>query len=164
MSDATRRLALVDGSDRAAAFAVISDAVWAVTMVDAAMVRYHLDIYDRTLDGEGLAQRQLIEESLAGLRFVRNQLQDDVVPEALVGPAGSDGAGGQATVSDWIWKSVTEPQLPRRRPRASTWEVTRYSAYQSRLAGHRVGQVFERSEAFLHCTAAETTVITDLLA
>jgi hypothetical protein len=56
MRGATRQLALVSGSDRAAAFAAISDAVWAVTIVDAAMVRYYHDVYDRVLAAETSAE------------------------------------------------------------------------------------------------------------
>jgi len=160
--DATRRLAFVDQSDRAAALAAVGDAVWAVTMVDAAMVRYHLDAYDRVLGDGTAAERRLIEESLAGLRFVRNQIHDDAVLAQFVEPSGSGGATGQAGVLGWTWKSVTSPPLARRRPRARAWEAARYRAYQARLAGHSLGDVFERAGAFLHRTAAEATVITDL--
>lgn len=164
MRDAIRRLALASGSDQETAFATISDAVWAVTIVDAAMVRYHPDVYDRVLDGETPAQHQLIEESLAGLRFVRNQMRDQAVLAEFVQPAGVVDPAGPAGVLHWTWRSVTGPQLPRRLPRARTWQAARHRAYQMQLAGHPVGEVFERAEAFLRRTAAEATTaaITDL--
>jgi hypothetical protein len=162
MREVVGRLAVLGGSDRAAVFAAVSDAVWAVTMVDAAMVRYHVDVYDRVLAAEPSAERQLIEESLAGLRFVRNQIRDEAVLATFVEPGGSGGAAGHAGARGWIWKSVTEPRLPRRRPRARTWEAARCRAYQTRLAGDSVGEVFERAEAFLQRTAEQARVNSDI--
>jgi hypothetical protein len=162
MRGAIRRLALLSGSDQAAAFEAVSDAVWAVTIVDAAMVRYHLDVYDRVLDAETSAECQLIEESLAGLRFVRNQLYDEVVLAEFVESGGSQHVAGRDGVQGWTWKSVAGPLLARRGPRGRAWETARYRAYQARLAGCCVGEVFERAEAFLHRTAAEASVVSDL--
>ena len=162
MRDAIRRLALASGSDQATVFAAVGDAVWAVTIVDAAMVRYHPDVYDRVLDGETSAQRQLIEESLAGLRFVRNQMTDHTVLVKFVEPADAGNATDPAGVLGWTWRSVTGPQPKRNRPSARTWQAARHRAYQLRLAGHAVGEVFELAEAFLERTSAEATMITDL--
>ena len=69
MSDATDRLLRVRAWNRPRAFAVISEAVWWVTIVDATLVRHHPDAYDAVMTGQAPAQRQLIEETLAGLRF-----------------------------------------------------------------------------------------------
>ena len=41
MSDTTERLARVNAGDRPQAFALIGEAVWWVTIVDATLVRYH---------------------------------------------------------------------------------------------------------------------------
>jgi hypothetical protein len=60
-------------ADRPRAFAVISEAVWWVTMVDATLVRHDPGAYDGVLAGQTPAQRQLVEGTLSGLRFVQNQ-------------------------------------------------------------------------------------------
>ena len=52
MRDTTSRLLRAGGWDRADGFAVISEAVWWVTMVDATLVRYHPDIYGGLLAGQ----------------------------------------------------------------------------------------------------------------
>jgi hypothetical protein len=152
IGDVRRRLAMLSGSDRTSAFAAVSEAVWAVTIVDAAMVRYHRDAYDGVL-AETPMERRLIEESLAGLRFVRNRIPDETAVADFVEP----GAAGEYGVMGWTWRSVARPELTRRSPAARAWEVARYRAYQARLAGRTVGEVFERAEAFLKRTAAHAT-------
>lgn len=162
MRGATRRLTSLGRSDRTSAIAAVSDAVWAVTIVDAAMLRYHPDVYERVLAAESSADRQLIEQSMAGLRFVRNQIRDDTALAEFVGPDSAEDAAGHAGARTWIWKSVTRPPLARHRPRARAWETARYRAYQARLAGHPVPEVFERAEAFLVRTSAAATAVTDI--
>lgn len=161
MRSAARRLTLLGRSDRMTALAAVSDAVWAVTIVDAAMVRYHPDVYERVLDAESPAGRLLIEQSMAGLRFVRNQIHDEAVLAEFVEPGSEEHAAGQMGAGGWTWKSVISPPLVRHRPRARAWETARYRAYQARLAGHPVGEVFERAEEFLVRTSAAATVTTD---
>ena len=112
MGDARRRLAMLSGSDRTSAFAAVSEAVWAVTIVDAAMVRYHPDAYDGVLADETPLERRLIEESLAGLRFVRNWIPDEASVADFVEP----GASGEHGVMGWTWRSVARPALTRRSP------------------------------------------------
>jgi len=51
MRETIDRLLRARGWDRPHAFAVISEAVWWVTMVDATLVRYHPDAYDGVLAG-----------------------------------------------------------------------------------------------------------------
>ena len=46
MRDTIDRLLRAKGWDQPHAFAIISEAVWWVTMVDATLVRYHPDAYD----------------------------------------------------------------------------------------------------------------------
>ena len=77
MSDATRRLSRVTAWNQARAFAVISEAVWWVTIVDATLVRHHLEAYDAVIAGQAPAERELVEGTLAGLRFVRNRIGDE---------------------------------------------------------------------------------------
>jgi hypothetical protein len=153
LGDARRRLAASSGSDRTSAFTAVSEAVWAVTIVDAAMVRYHPDAYDGVLADEAPTDRRLIEESLAGLRFVRNSIPDEAAVEDFVEP----GDAGESCVMGWTWRCVAGPALSERPPGARAWETARYRAYQTRLAGRPVGEVFERAADFLGRTAAQAT-------
>lgn len=158
MRDAIRRLIVAGGADQATAFVLVSDAVWAVTIVDAAMVRYHPNVYDRVLGSATSTERRLIEESLAGLRYVRNQMRDPAAFAKFVDLANAEDAAGRAAASVWTWRSVTGRPQAHRLPPAETWQETRYGAYAVRLAGHAVGEVFERAQAFLDRTAAEAVV------
>jgi hypothetical protein len=163
MRDATGRLAQVTGRHRPRAFAAISEAVWWVTIVDATLVRYHPDTYDAVLAGYPPPERRLIEETLGGLRFVRNRMGLYLDPVDFVQPAGHAGPGdapgapgaGDGCVMAWTWKPVPELVLPSLPPRGQAWEMARYRSYQALLAGHTVGETFERSAAFLRLAAAE---------
>src|SRR6202042_3455938 len=66
MRDTTDRLGKVRASDRAQAFAVIGEAVWWVTIVDATLVRYYPDEYDTALAGLPGGQRRVEEATLRG--------------------------------------------------------------------------------------------------
>src|ERR1700739_3711538 len=101
MSDAVARLPRVAGLDRPRAFAVVSEAVWWVTIVDANLVRYHPDVYDGELASRPHAERQLIEETLAGLRFVRNQVGNDIDRGYFIKPGAAASDSGRAP--DWTW-------------------------------------------------------------
>ena len=57
------------------AFTVISEMVWWVTIVDGTLVRYHPETYDTLMVDQGPAGRQVVEGTLAGLRFVRNRIR-----------------------------------------------------------------------------------------
>jgi anti-sigma B factor antagonist len=74
MSEATGRLAGMSVQDRPRALAVAGEAVWWITMVDATLVRHHPEIWEAALVARGLAERRLIDGTLAGLRFVRNRI------------------------------------------------------------------------------------------
>jgi hypothetical protein len=65
-------------------------------------------------------------------------------------------------VMGWTWKSVAAPALSGRLPRAREWEMARYRAYEARLAGRSVGDVFARAEAFLRRVAEQARVSTDM--
>ena len=154
MGDTTDRLPRVRASDRPRALAVIGEAVWWVTIVDATLVRHHAGAYDAAMAGQAPAQRQLVEETLAGLRFVRNQIgaQADIGEFIEPGEA-SPGAGG-GPVTGWRWKPVPEPALASLPRRGQMWEMTRYQAYQARLAAHTIGEVFGPAAGFLKLAAA----------
>ena len=142
MRETTGRLLRMTARDRSRGFAVISEAVWWVTIVDGTLVRYHPDTYDGVLDGLPRARRRAIEETLGGLRFVRNRMGHHLDPDDLVQPV-----GGRITA--WTWKPVPKPALASLPPRGQAWEMTRYRAYQAQLADRAVGSTFARAVAFL---------------
>ncbi len=54
MRETTGRLLQAGGLDRASGYAVISEAVWWVTMVDATLMRHHPDIYTGAAFPDGM--------------------------------------------------------------------------------------------------------------
>ena len=157
MRDATGRLARVTGRDRQRAFAAISEAMWWVTIVDATLVRYHPDTYDEVMAGQPGAERRLIEGTLSGLRFVRNRMGQHLDPADFVQPADGGSGPGDGGIKAWTWKSVPRPALAPLQPRGQVWEMTRYRAYEAQLAGHTVGETFDRAAAFLLVAAEAAT-------
>ena len=159
MSDTTERLPRVRAADRPRAFAVIGEAVWWVTIVDATLVRHHPDVYDSVLAGQAPAQRQLVEETLTGLRFVRNQIGDEADIGEFIEPGKAGPGPGEGRITGWTWKPVPEPALASLSPRGQAWEMTRYRAYQAQLAGHTIGETVGRAAEFLKLAAANATSI-----
>jgi hypothetical protein len=157
MRDATARLTKVRASDRARAFAVISEAVWWVTIVDGTLVRYHPETYDAVLAGQGPAERKLLEETLAGLRFVRNRMGLQIDHVDFVQLARSDESAGGVAVTAWRWTSVPRPRLTELPPRGQEWETSRYRAYQSHLAGRTMAETLGRVSAFLQLAAEKAS-------
>jgi hypothetical protein len=161
MNDTTERLPRVRAWDRPRAFAVIGEAVWWVTIVDATLVRHHPEAYDAVMAGQTAAERALIEGTLAGLRFVRNRMGHEVDHVDFVHPRASRPGAGDGRITAWTWEWVPEPALASLPPRGQAWEMTRYRAYQAQLAGHTIGETFARAAAFLKLTAAHAPPITD---
>jgi hypothetical protein len=158
MSDTTDRLTRVRAADRPRAFMVISEAVWWVTMVDATLVRHHPDAYDGVMAGQNPAQRQLVEETLAGLRFVRNRIGDEAdLAEFIESGHGPE----RGRITGWRWRSVPEPALASLPLRGQAWETMRYRAFQAQLAGHTIGETFGRAAEFLKLAAANAPSVTD---
>jgi hypothetical protein len=159
MGDATARLTAVTGQHRQRAFAAITEAVWWVTIVDATLVRHYPDTYDDTMAARPAPERRQIEGILGGLRFVRNRIGHYLDPVDFVRPEGSGGPGnagpGDGCVMAWTWKLVPEPSVASLLPRAQAWEMMRYRAYQSWLAGHTVGETFDLCAGFLECAATQ---------
>ncbi len=147
MRDTTERLGKVRASDRPQAFAVIGEAVWWVTIVDATLVRYHPDVYDSALAALPAAERRRTEDTFAGLRFVRNRRGYYADHADFIKPRQLD--GGDAPITEWTWKPLPEPKVEGLPPRGQEWELSRYRAYQNRLAGRAVGETFQRAAAFL---------------
>ena len=153
MRDATWRLLRAQARDRSRAFAVVSEAVWWVTIVDGTLVRYHPDAYDYLLASYAAEDRQLIEGTLAGLRFVRNRAGQDVDHTDFI----RRGAPGDGRVATWRWSSMPEPALASLPPRGQAWEASRYRDYESYLAGRTVEETFGCAVAFLKLAAASAT-------
>jgi hypothetical protein len=142
MTEAAGRLAAPGAWDLPRAAAAVGETVWWVTLVDATLVRYHLRDYERALASKAVRRRKT-EETLEGLRYVRNQLGRSVDPAEFVCPA----AGGDSTA--WAWRPLPEPGLGGLAPRARQWELSRYRAYQARLAGRDIARTFARCTEFL---------------
>lgn len=152
LRDTTEKLSLIRASDRARAFAAVGEAVWWVTIVDGTLVRHHPDVYDAMLAAQPPEQRRLTEQTLAGLRFVRNRMGHELDHVDFICPRA--GRSGDDKVAGWTWRPVPEPDLSALPPRGRAWEMTRYRAYRSVLVGRSVGAVFDRMAAFLLPTAA----------
>jgi hypothetical protein len=161
MGDTSERLCRVRAWDRARALAVIGEAVWWTTIVDATLVRHHLQAYDAAMASQAPAERKLVEGTLAGLRFVRNQIGGQADLAEFTGPSEAGLGAGDGCVTGWVWKPVPEPALGSLSPRGQAWEMTRYRAYQAWLAGHTIGETFGRTAAFLKLAAANAPSITD---
>lgn len=141
MTEAARRLA-TGGWDLPRLAAAVGEAVWWVTLVDATLVRYQPRNYEAALAGKD-ERRRKTEETLEGLRYVRNQLGRCADPAQFVDPAADCDAG------TWTWRPLPEPGLAELAPRARQWELSRYRAYQARLAGRDVVSTFARCTEFL---------------
>jgi hypothetical protein len=149
MVETIDRLPRVKAWDGARAMAVIGEAVWWVTIVDATMVRYHPDTYDQILAGASAADRMTIEESLAGLRYVRNHMGHDIDHVDFVTGAPRNRGRSADRIANWTWRPLPPPCLSTLSPSAQEWELDRYRAYQGRLAHQAVGQAFSRARVFL---------------
>ena len=158
MSDAAERLPRVRAWDRPRAFAAIGEMVWWITIVDATLVRHHQEAYDGVMAGRTPARRRVIDEILGGLRFVRNRIGDEADLAGFI-EAGPYGPGaGRGWITGWTWRPVPEPALTSLTPRGRAWEMTRYRAYRSQLAGHTTGEIFGQAVTFLKLAAASTSI------
>jgi endogenous inhibitor of DNA gyrase (YacG/DUF329 family) len=147
MSEAARRLSSPGPRDLPSLADAVADAVWWVTLVDATLVRYHPRNYESTL-ADRSARRRETEQTLEGLRYVRNQLGRSVDPVDLITPTAAEG-----TPPTWAWRSLPQPDVSGLGPRARKWELNRYHAYQAQLAGRDVTAAFAWSAEFLALAA-----------
>ena len=145
MTETARQLSSSRTWDLTALADAVADAVWRVTVVDATLVRYHPRNYETTLEGRSTRRRET-EQTLEGLRYVRNQLGRSVSPADLIMPP----AEGSST---WTWRSLPQPDTSRMGPRARKWELSRYHAYQARLAGQDITAAFTWCAEFLALAA-----------
>jgi len=156
MRDVVERLALHRPADEPTAFSAVAEAVWWVTIIDARMIRQYTDLYDAVLAHDP-AQRPMIEGTLSGLRFVRNQMSAEPPPASFIEPPGRSG-DRPAVTAGWQWAhrpvtvlSVSADTQP--------WAESRLQAYERWLAGHRVGQIFERAAGFLQLAATRASAL-----
>ena len=111
MTETIERMPAVGRWDRSRAFTAISEAVWQVTLVDATLVRHHLDAYDQIMARQDPAQRLQTEQSLAGLRFVRNHIGSEASLAAFLRPDRM-GAGGRR-LTGWSGGRFRSRRSPR---------------------------------------------------
>jgi endogenous inhibitor of DNA gyrase (YacG/DUF329 family) len=143
MTEAARRLS-TGGWDLPRLAPAVGEAVWWVTLVDATLVRYHPRDYEAALAGKDTRRRE-VEETLEGLRYVRNQLGKSADPAKFI-HSGCDGT--------WRWRGLPHPGLATLAARARQWELSRYRAYQARLVGDDIARTFARCTEFLTRAAA----------
>jgi len=156
MRDVIERLAVHQPADAEAAFEAISEGVWWVTIIDARLIRQYMDIYDAILATHPQVQHPVIEGTLTGLRFVRNQLSEDWPQAAFIEPP-APGRDGAAMTAAWRWAHLPEPELAAMPAHIQPWEMTRYQAYEDWLAGNAVGPVFQRAAEFLNLAGGQAT-------
>jgi len=156
MRDAADRVLGLSAPSRAQGLVMISEAVWWVTIVDATLVRYHPDVYHAVLTGRPVAERELIEGTLAGLRFVRNWMGYHADHADFIRPLASRAGSGGGPIAAWRWRSLPQPAVTSFPPLRQEWELDRYQAYQAHLARHAVGEVFSRAAAFLGQATAQS--------
>jgi anti-anti-sigma factor len=152
MSEAAGRLPDVQAWDRPRAFAAIGEAVWWITMVDATLVRHHLGVYDAVRAAQAPAERRVVEQILAALRFVRNCMGREACLAGVI-ETGRISAGNRR-ITGWRWKGAPEPPFASLPPRRQAWEMARYRAYQAHLAGCTIGETLGRAVMFLALTGA----------
>ena len=160
-SSVTRRGPVAGGSAPTATAApdlrhaaiAVSEATWWVTLVDATLVRYFPGGYDAVLDAQPAPDRAEIEHTLAGLRYVRNQMGVHLDPDEFLRAAASSDNADQAAPA-WTWSPLPEPVTLELSPRGEEWERSRYRAYQDWLAGHAITHTFALAAGFLQMAAA----------
>lgn len=143
MTEAVERFEWAGKWSRTRAASAVSETVWGITLVDATLVRYHRRDYEATLAAQAPDRRRKIEETLAGLRFVRNRLGRSVDPEEFIHRP------HEGSAVAWVWTPQREPSLKGLPARSGDWELSRYRSYQSRLAGRDIVSAFARSQEFL---------------
>jgi len=161
MNGTMKRLTRKTTWDQPRAFTVISEAVWWVTIVDATLVRHHLDAYDRVMADQTPEHRDLIEQTLAGLRFVRNQIGDEADLAEFIEPSQTSQDSPTGRITGWTWKPVPKSKLASSTPHRRAWEMSRYQAYQAQLAGRTIGETFGRATTFLKLAVADAPTLTD---
>ena len=159
MCDVLEWLGAAGARDRSQAFASIGEAVWWVTIVDATLIRYHLEAYEAVMAGRTPAERRLIEGTFGGLRFVRNQMGYHIDQADFIEPGPDPSGSDNGRIMAWSWRPMPEPAVTLLPPRGQAWEMARYQAYEAHLAGHTMEDVFGRAAAFLKLVSAQAALL-----
>jgi hypothetical protein len=149
MSGALRRFTAAGAGDIPQAVAAAAEAVWWITVVNAAVNRHHPAAYSQALAALDPAPRRAVERSLAGLRFIRSQLSTCADPADFIQPPPSPGA---RPATAWTWNEVSPPHPQRGKAR----DVSPYREYRAQLAGRPVAAALGQASGFLaqvHATA-----------
>jgi hypothetical protein len=158
MQDVTERLALCrPEEDGVVAFSAVAEAVWWVTIIDARLIRQYMDSYEAVLAAHDPAQRSMVEGTLAGLRYVRNQTTSETISGEFISPP--TGAKGYGVPAAWGWNHIAEPPLDHLPDDVRSWERSRYQEYEAWLAGNVVGDVFQRATGFLNLAVARVASV-----
>ena len=139
MSAALRRIGDSSGADVPRAVAAATEAVWWVTVVDAAITRHCPAAYRSALAALDPAARRAVERSVAGLRFIRGQLGYSADPGDFIQP--TPGAPGAA----WTWRSVPPPSPQR----GTVRDTSPYREYRTQLAGRPLTEALTLTAGFL---------------
>jgi hypothetical protein len=156
MCETTDRLLKADGWDVPHSFAVITEAVWWVTMVDATLVRYHPDNYTAALARYDAPARKIIEDTFGGLRFVRNRMGYEADQEAFIRPRLAPSGLADGRIAVWTWRAVRKPAVATLPQRGQDWELSRFRAYRAQLAGRSIEDTFGRAASFLRAANGVT--------
>lgn len=158
MRDVTERLRLCrPEEDGVVAFSAVAEAVWWVTIIDARLIRQYMDSYEAVLAAQDPAQRSMIEGTLSGLRYVRNQTTSETISGEFISPP--TGAKSYGVPAAWNWNHIAEPALDDLPDDVRSWERTRYQEYEAWLAGNVVGDVFQRATGFLDLAVARVASV-----
>jgi hypothetical protein len=135
MEDATTRVNQTDDPQKA--FVAIGEAVWWITIVNDTL-------RDEPLYRTNISNNQVLAETLAGLRSVRNRIGHEVNLVDFVNlEAVRQDQYGDGRIAAWSWKSVLPPKTTRKA------EQYNHRAYETQLAGRTVVEAFSRAELFL---------------
>ncbi len=77
----------------------------------------------------------------------------DADPADFIQPLAPAPGAAVPGIAAWTWKSLAEPALASLTPSGRQWEMTRYRAYQARLAGRPAGDTFTHATDFLRLAA-----------
>ena len=148
LEENVERLCKAEAMNLPEALALISEAVWWVTLVDATMVRYHHDAYDDALANLDDGERNITEGTFTGLRFARNCMGHYLDPADFIQPQ-QDSLGGDAPVASWTWRQVPSPVSAGCRSPPGPGKPAATCITVLYLADRPVGETIDRAAGFL---------------
>jgi hypothetical protein len=148
MNGSIGRLYKATGTDLPEALAIVTEAVWWVTLVEASIQRSSQAAYNHTLLSLGSADRRATEGTFIGLRFIRNWLGAHADPANFIQPEHDDD-GSEAPVAAWTWTLLPTPELGTVSPRDRHADAVRYRDYCTYLARKPIGETMTSAVTFL---------------